>query len=175
MTYRSTYGKFPSAAALLLGIGLGGFLDGIVFHQVLQWHHMASSWYPPTTLENLRLNTLWDGLFHSATYLVVVAGIAAFWRTASTRELYWSVEMLVGGLLVGWGGFNLVEGLVDHEVLGIHHVNETVPADQRVFWDLAFLLWGALMVVLGRGLIALGQRHRRVRDGAPAARAQAAG
>ena len=34
----------PKAAGFLLGLGLGGFFDGIVLHQLLQWHHMASSW-----------------------------------------------------------------------------------------------------------------------------------
>ena len=164
MTYRPSYGEFPQAAVILFGLGLGGFFDGIVFHQVLQWHHMVSSWYPPTSLENLRLNTRWDGIFHSATYLFVVSGIALFWRKASRRELYWSAEMLVGGLLVGWGAFNLVEGLVDHAVLGIHHVNETVPPSQRPYWDLAFLLWGALMLHGGRLLQRQADRRRRSRD-----------
>jgi uncharacterized membrane protein len=27
---------------LLLGAGLGGFFDGILFHQLLQWHNMVS-------------------------------------------------------------------------------------------------------------------------------------
>src|SRR4051812_24192423 len=57
MTYRPSYGEFPQAAVFLFGLGLGGFFDGIVFHQVLQWHHMVSTWYPPTSLENLRINT----------------------------------------------------------------------------------------------------------------------
>jgi uncharacterized membrane protein len=161
MTYRTTYGEFPSAATFLFGLGLGGFFDGIVFHQVLQWHHMVSSWYPPTSLENLRLNTRWDGFFHSATYLLVVAGIALFWRKASTRELYWSTRMLLGGLLVGWGAFNLVEGLVDHALLGVHHVNETAPANQRPYWDLAFLAWGALMLLVGRLLQRQANRDRQ--------------
>jgi uncharacterized membrane protein len=51
--------QFPTRAGLLLGVGLGGLFDGVVLHQILQWHHMLSSWYPANTLENLRLNTLW--------------------------------------------------------------------------------------------------------------------
>src|SRR5215212_10407320 len=27
---------------VVLGLGLGGFVDGIVLHQVLQWHHMRT-------------------------------------------------------------------------------------------------------------------------------------
>src|SRR5690606_28162013 len=58
---------------LVLGIGLGGFADGILLHQILQWHHMLSStdtdnlglpFYDPATVGGLRMNTLWDGLFH---------------------------------------------------------------------------------------------------------------
>jgi uncharacterized membrane protein len=25
-----------------MGIGFGGFIEGIVLHQILQWHHMLS-------------------------------------------------------------------------------------------------------------------------------------
>jgi uncharacterized membrane protein len=34
--------SFPIASGILFGLGLGGFFDGIVLHQVLQWHHMLS-------------------------------------------------------------------------------------------------------------------------------------
>jgi uncharacterized membrane protein len=162
MPYRATYGEFPTSSALLFGLGLGGFFDGIVFHQLLQWHHMVSTWYPPTSLENLRINTRWDGFFHSATYLFVVGGIVLFWRKASARELYWSVELLVGGLLLGWGAFNVVEGVVDHALLGMHHVNETVPLDQRGWWDLAFLAWGVVMLLAGWSLRRSGNARRLV-------------
>ena len=29
-------------SGLLYGLGLGGFIDGIVLHQILQWHHMVT-------------------------------------------------------------------------------------------------------------------------------------
>jgi uncharacterized membrane protein len=57
--------------------------------------------------------------------------------------------MLVGSMLMGFGIFNLVEGIIDHQVLGIHHVNETVPPEQWIYWDLGFLVWGALMLIGG--------------------------
>ena len=43
---------FPVSAGILFGLGLGGFFDGIILHQVLRWHHMLSSWYPVNTIEN---------------------------------------------------------------------------------------------------------------------------
>jgi uncharacterized membrane protein len=64
--------SFPISAEILFGLGLGGFFDGIVLHQVLQWHHMlTSAGYPPDSVENLKVNTLWDGLFHATTYFFV--------------------------------------------------------------------------------------------------------
>jgi len=52
-------------------------------------------------------------------------------------------------MLMGFGLFNLVEGLIDHEILGLHHVNETVSREQWVYWDMGFLLWGAVMMTCG--------------------------
>jgi uncharacterized membrane protein len=155
-------GHFPISAGILFGLGLGGFFDGIVLHQVLQWHHMLSSWYPIDTIENLKLNTLWDGLFHSLTYVFVVIGLFILWRTAHRQHLVWSNKLLIGTLLLGWGLFNVIEGLIDHEVLGVHHVNETVPDPQRLAWDIGFLVWGATMLIGGWGLVKSGQRATKV-------------
>jgi len=162
MTHRMTYGEFPTAAVFLFGLGLGASLDGIVFHQVLQWHHMVSTWYPPTSLENLRLNTRWDGAFQAVAHLFVVTGIALLWRKASMRVLYWSGHMLIGALLYGWGCFNVAEGLVDHALLGMHHLNETVPPSLQRWWDVVFLAWGAAMVMAGRALLRWAERQRRL-------------
>jgi uncharacterized membrane protein len=139
----------PNSAGVLFGLGLGGFFDGIVLHQLLQWHHMLSSWYPPNTIDNLKLNILWDGIFHSSTYLFVVAGLFILWRFARRRHLFWSTRLLAGTMLLGWGAFNVVEGVIDHQLLGIHHVNELVPPARRVFWDIGFLIWGGVMIVAG--------------------------
>lgn len=127
---------------------------------------MVSSWYPPTTLENLRLNTLWDGIFHSATYVFVVLALYLLWRTAWRGPLYWSGALIMGTVLIGWGGFNLVEGLVDHQLLGMHHVNETVPMAQRLPWDLGFLVWGSTMIAAGLVLWSRGRRVHRALRGA---------
>ena len=61
---------FPIAAGILFGLGLGGFLDGIVLHQVLQWHHvLTDAGYPAMSVEKLKINTFWYGLFHATTYI----------------------------------------------------------------------------------------------------------
>lgn len=151
---------FPTAAGILLGLGLGGFFDGIILHQVFQWHHMlTSAGYPQDSVANLRVNTLWDGLFHSTTYILVAIGLVLLWRAARRTHVRWSGKMLAGTLLMGFGLFNLVEGIINHHILGIHHVNETVPRDQWIYWDLGFLLWGAAMLIGGWFLLRTGQRE----------------
>lgn len=150
---------FPVGAGVLLGLGLGGFFDGIVLHQVLQWHHLLSSaGYPPNSVHNLRVNTLWDGLFHASTYFFTALGLALLWRAARRTHVRWSGNLLAGTLLLGWGLFNVVEGSIDHHILGIHHVNETVPRAQWIIWDLGFLIWGVAMLGGGWVLLRRGQR-----------------
>jgi uncharacterized membrane protein len=134
------------AAAVLLGIGLGGFFDGIVLHQILQWHHMVSTPTPPDTVENLELNTLGDGLFHAATWIVTVAGVFVLLASNGARHERGATRRFVGGLLGGWGLFNVVEGVIDHHLLNLHHVR---PGPDELAYDLAFLAWGAAMLAIG--------------------------
>ena len=156
---------FPVSAGVLLGLGLGGFFDGIVLHQVLQWHHMLTArGYPPDSVENLEVNTVADGLFHSATYIFVALGLFVLWREASRRHIAWSGKMLAGTMLLGFGAFNVVEGIVDHHILGIHHVNETVARGQWIYWDLGFLIWGAAMLVGGWFLLQAGKQETSSRN-----------
>jgi uncharacterized membrane protein len=156
----SRHGGFPIAAGLFLGLGLGGFFDGIVLHQMLQWHHMASSaGYPPDSLENLRFNVLLDGLFHAATYLFALIGLVLLWRAAHRIHVRWSGKLLAGTLLMGFGLFNMVEGLVNHHLLGLHHVNETAPREYWIYWDIGFLTWGVAMLVGGWALWRAGKRE----------------
>lgn len=132
-------------ASLLLGLGLGGFVDGIVLHQILQWHHMASSVGDPRIAGDVALNTTLDGLFHAATWLLVASGVYALWRAWRRPEVPRSGRVLLGGMLAGWGTFNLVEGIVDHQILGIHHVHPS----GALAWDLAFLASGAALLLVG--------------------------
>lgn len=155
---------FPPSAGVFLGLGLDGFFDGIVLHQILQWHHMlTSAGYPADSVQNLKVDTFWDGLFHASTYLFVVLGLAILWRAARRPHLAWSGKMLAGSILMGFGIFNVVEGVVDHHILRIHHVNETVPVDQWIYWDIGFLVWGAAMLVGGRLLLNAGKHETAAR------------
>ena len=53
---------------------------------------------------------------------------------------------LLGLMLAGWGLFNLVEGVIDHHILGIHHVK---AGSGQTLLDLAFLALGAVLLVVG--------------------------
>ncbi|MFC4541368.1 DUF2243 domain-containing protein [Halosolutus amylolyticus] len=139
-------------AGIVLGIGLGGFFDGIVLHQLLQWHHMLSAWTAPTSVASLRLNVLADGLFHVGTYLFTIAGIALLVRAWRRPAVPRSGRTLVGSVIVGWGVFNLIEGLVNHHLLGIHHVWPAGPGSV-LLWDVAFLLSGVVFVLGGYAVI----------------------
>ena len=151
---------FPRIAGIFLGLGLGGFFDGIILHQVLQWHHMfTSAGFPANNLVNLEFNVMWDGFFHISTYIFTLTGMAILWRRASRPHDPWSWKMLVGSILMGFGIFNLVEGIIDHQILGIHHVNEMVPPNQWIYWDVGFLIWGALMLAGGWLLQQAGRRE----------------
>ena len=138
------------AVGVLFGVGLGGFVDGIVLHQILQWHHLVSHTdsHPVSTVPGLEANTLADGLFHVVAWLFVVAASVvtiAQWRR-DRRAPSWTWH--VGGALTGWGLFNVVEGLVNHQILGIHHVRDDLGAP--LSWDIGFLVFGGLLVAAGR-------------------------
>lgn len=152
-----------------MGLGLGGFIDGIVLHQVLQWHHLLTDTgdHPMDSVAGLEANTLADGIFHLATWVLVAAGMSLTVRAWQRRELAPPWRMHLGLLLAGWGVFNLVEGLVDHQLLGIHHVRDDIGAP--LGWDLAFLGLGALLVACGaalsrpryrRGDVRVARRHK---------------
>lgn len=140
------------AAGTTLGIGLGGFFDGILFHQLLQAHNMLSNWVPRTTLVNEEINMFWDGLFHAFCYLTTLAGLLMLWKALTRSSHPPSGQILSGSLLMGWGLFNLVEGLIDHELLQVHHVYQNDP-HHFLLWDLLFLVSGLALTLVGGLLI----------------------
>ncbi|MFN6498234.1 MAG: DUF2243 domain-containing protein [Nostoc sp. DedQUE01] len=133
-------------AGVVLGLGLGGFVDGIILHQLLQWHHMLSNIRPLTNVANEDLNMIWDGLFHAFDWVLTVVGIILLWRAGGRDDVPWSSQTFVGSILIGAGLFDVVEGLIDHQILGIHHVK---PGPNQLAWDLGFIAFGGLLAVIG--------------------------
>ncbi|HYD42209.1 MAG TPA: DUF2243 domain-containing protein [Anaeromyxobacter sp.] len=138
------------AAGVLVGIGMGGFVDGIVAHQLLQVHNMLSNRVPKDTIAGLEINMVWDGLFHAFCWIAVVVGLGMSWRALRRRASLPSGRSWVGAAILGWGIFNLVEGIVDHHLLEIHHVHQL---GNHLLWDLVFLASGILLAVAGWAVV----------------------
>jgi len=140
---------------VLCGVGLAAFLDEVVFHQLLRWHHFYDRSTPDVALVS-------DGLFHTAGWIAVVAGLFLF---ADLRRRHALVPARwVGGLLLGAGAFQLYDGLVQHKVLGLHQIRYGVDL---VAYDVT---WNVVAVVL---LLAGAVLTRRSRPGSRTAPAPA--
>jgi uncharacterized membrane protein len=152
------------ASATLIGIGMGGFVDGIVLHQLLQWHHMLSTPLPPIDLVSVKVNMFWDGLFHAFTWIVTFVGLLLLWRAGRQTDVPWSTRLFAGSLALGWGAFNVIEGIIDHQLLGLHHVH---PGAGQLTWDIGFLVFGAALIAGGTLAIRSGRGASWARGGFP--------
>jgi len=132
----------------ILGFGLGALVDVLVFHMILQWHHLLSSVYHPLSLPGLRLNVYYDGLFSLAMMGVMAVGAGIIWRELNRSSEPFSAIRVLGSLLVGAGLFNVFDGIVDHYVLGLHDVVHGTQAFNPHWVGASFLLLGAGILVL---------------------------
>jgi uncharacterized membrane protein len=148
-----------------LGVGLGGLLDGIVLHQLLGWHHLLSA----RPGFDMRANEVADGVFHATSWLVVVVSICWLFARQRAHPTGTSARQpgrhepwpaLVGPMVLGWGLFNVVEGVLDHQLLRLHHVR---PGPDELAWDLLFLGSGFLLSAIGATLTWYGARGRAAR------------
>ncbi|GIG29186.1 hypothetical protein Cma02nite_17860 [Cellulomonas marina] len=58
----------------------------------------------------------------------------------------WRSGRFWGWVVAGWGLFNLVEGTVAHQLLGLHHVRY---GPHQGLYDAGFLVLGALLLAGG--------------------------
>jgi uncharacterized membrane protein len=138
-------------AASMIGVGVMAAVDEIVFHQILGWHHF----YDRSTTEVALLS---DGLLHATELIVIVAGFFLFADLRRRQAL--AAGAARGGFLLGVGGFQLFDGLVDHKVLRVHQIRYAVDL---LPYDLAWNLGAVTLLIIG-GILA-----RRSRDeGRPA-------
>ena len=140
-------------AGIVLGLGFGGFADGIVLHQILGWHHLVciTAHCRPASIEQLQLQNTQDGFFHLALWLVLLVGTAMLFHAARHAGPAWKGRVLFGSMLAGCGMFNFVEGIIDHQILGIHHVLPGHP--HQLLFDMLFLASGVVLFMLGAWLI----------------------
>lgn len=138
--------RFPLAPGFIIGAALAGFFDGSVLHQILQWHHMIciETHCVVKTVETMKQQAVYDGLFHLAMWVVLLIGLGMLSTRLRTQKFlagrFW------GAVVFGAGVFNVVEGIVDHHILGIHHVRF---GPGQTTWDLSFLAFGAVLAFIG--------------------------
>lgn len=145
-----------------LGFGLGGFFDGILLHQVLQWHHLLSG--VEQARHDIRVLILTDGLFHLLMYVVAGIGLWLLWRARGELSASGAGRRLVGSALVGFGIWHIVDSVLSDWILGIHRIR--MDTENPLFWDLLwFAVFGVVPLLLGWML------HRRARVGQGRARA----
>lgn len=146
-----------AAAGTVLGIGLGGLVDGIFLHQIWQVHAMLSAKVPLNTMENMKTNMTADGVFHAVVLLATLIGIVMLFNAGKRPETIFSDRVLYGSMLAGWGIFNVVEGMIDHHILEVHHVVERLGQST---WDWLFLGVSVILIMLGT-MIARSRPHKR--------------
>lgn len=137
----------PFGAAFVLGFALSGFFDGVLLHQILQWHHLLSL-VEAEAVRSIRAQILADGLFHALMYVVAVVGLIMLWRARRGLAAPGGSRRLWSGVLVGFGAWNVVDVGLFHWILGIHHIRLDVP--NPIAWDVGWL------VALGLAPLALG-------------------
>jgi uncharacterized membrane protein len=152
-------------ATATIGFGLGGFFDGILLHQVLQWHHLLSL-VPGEALRDLGAQILADGLFHVLMYVITAVGLwLLFRRRAALANEDW--RHIAGGVVLGFAAWNLVDIGIFHWALGIHRIRVGVP--YPMLYDLGWLVtFGLVPLALAWWLF---KRSRPNQNGGPAAAA----
>ena len=136
-------------AGYALGFALGGFFDGILLHQVLQWHHLLSG--IDEARQDIRFLILTDGLFHVLMYAIAAAGLWLLWRARAAFAVAGADRLLFANALIGFGVWHILDSLLSHWILGIHRIRMDV--DNPLFWDLLwFFVFGVLPALIGLAL-----------------------
>lgn len=148
VTSASARGRRAVASGLLFGAGVAASLvDLFVFHLLLQWHHFYD-------LSTTAVALAADGVFHAVAWGMTVAGLFLLADARRRGAVHWG--RWTGAVLAGLGGFQLLDAVVNHKLLGIHQVRYEVDL---LPYDLAWI--GSAVVVLAAGLVILWRTRRR--------------
>lgn len=127
---------------LLVGFALGGFFDGILLHQILQWHHLLSGLDDPAG-SNLPFQVLADGLFHLLMYVLAVIGMMLLLGAPRASR-----SGIISYVLIGFGVWHVLDSFVSHWLLGLHRIK--MDSANPIVWDLAwFVAFGVVPLVIG--------------------------
>lgn len=123
--------------AVLVGVGMMAAVDEIIFHQLLQWHHFFDHSTPTIGIVS-------DGLLHAVELIAIVAGFFSLADLARKEALMPSWAW--AGAFLGAGGFQLVDGLINHKLLRIHQIRYGVDL---FLYDLTWNLAGIVLLLIG--------------------------
>ncbi|KRR27627.1 DUF2243 domain-containing protein [Bradyrhizobium retamae] len=150
----------------LLGFSLGGFFDGIMLHQILQWHHLLSA-LPGELFRDIRLQIFADGLFHGVMYVVAAAGLWLLWRVRQEFSTAGADQILFADVLIGFGAWHILDGILSHWLIGIHRIR--MDSSNPLVWDLVwFFAFGIAPLLLGWLLRRYPRSGRSMRGGTAA-------
>ncbi|HLS95000.1 MAG TPA: DUF2243 domain-containing protein [Sphingobacterium sp.] len=131
--------RWSTGTGAMVGIGLMAGVDEIVFHQILAWHHFYDG-------ASETIGIMADGFLHAFELVLLVAGF--FLLLDLRRRNMLLTKLAWAGTLVGAGGFQLFDGIVNHKLLRLHQVRYV---DNVLPYDVA---WNAVgLLLLGVGLI----------------------
>ena len=133
-------------AGYLIGLAMGGFLDGILFHQILQWHHLLSL-VEGSMFRDIRVQIFADGMFHALMYVIASIGLWLLWRSRHEFADAGAGRALVAAFLIGFGAWHVIDAVLFHWIIGIHHVR--LETDNPILWDLALFAVGVVSVAWG--------------------------
>lgn len=143
-------------AATVLGLALSGFFDGILLHQILKWHHFLSL-AGFARADDLARQVTGDGIFHAIVYATALLGLALLWRARAALTASGAGIRVFGGVLLGFGLWNMLDVALFHWVLRFHRVR--IATDTPLFYDLAWLIGpGLLVAAIGAWLLARAHR-----------------
>lgn len=138
---RIVYVKRNFWSGFLFGVGLAAFVDEVVFHQLLHWHHF----YDRSTASAALVS---DGLFHAFGWFATVASLFLF-ANLRRRNALWP-KRWIGALLLGAGIFQLYDGIVQHKLLRLHQIRYNVDI---LPYDLAWNAVAVLLIIIGGFLL----------------------
>jgi len=138
-------------SGILFGVGLAAFLDEAIFHQLLGWHHF----YDRSTT---RIGILSDGLFHAFSYFATVGSL--FLVADLKRRGAWWKKRWIGAALIGLGGFNLYDGIIQHKIFRIHQIRYGI--DNLWLYDIVWNL--TALLILTAGITTLNQTRKKMKE-----------
>lgn len=144
----TSYSKKNFWSGFLFGLGLVSFIDEAIFHQLLHWHHF----YDQSTTD---IGLISDGLFHAFSWFATIGGLFLLADIRRRNEFWFT--MWIGGELVGAGGFQLYDGIIQHKLMRLHQIRYV---DNLIIYD---WIWNVIaFVVLAVGIYIIRNSYQQV-------------